>query len=131
MNTQKIFKWLPIITYLFITPCGSHTFCVPLLITLPIGLFAGDFNGILPLIGLVLIIYANTASISKNKILFIIGALILIVTIFKLIYYDFTTKNYDYVWDSAITYITLFLFIMCSLISIYVVFNVKSKTVKA
>ncbi len=130
MKTINVLKWLPICTFMLITPCGSNTFCIPMLITLPVGLLAGDLNGVLPLVGIISIIYCNILGITKNKILFTVGVLLLLISIFKNIYNTLLDRSYAYIWDSSVTYLSLGLFAICSFVSIYSVFNLKTQQLK-
>ena len=134
MKKVKTLRWFPLVTFLLITPCGSDTFCIPMLISIPLVFVVKDlsspdamFSTFFPLLGIVLSIYANTFQPARRKIPFIIGTLLLISCAIKFIYDS--GSSFNYVWNSPLTYFTLAIFFICSIAAIYQSFSADT-TVK-
>lgn len=129
MNKAPIIRYLPLITFLLITPCGSDSLCFPLLLVLPIALAAGDLTSVLPLVGVGLILVSGPVQSTKSKIGYVLGILILVLTLIK-IPYD-AGNSFEYVWNSFITYFLTGVFILSSIISVWLItlFKTKNKVV--
>lgn len=116
MKKPALLRWLPLITFLLIIPCGLDTpVCLPFIFIIPIALLAGDVNTILPIIGIFLILINNPYQTITKKIIHLLGVAILLVTVFK-IPHD-AGNSFKYVWDSTLSYSTIILFLVCSIIS--------------
>ena len=126
MNKLPIIRYLPLITFLAITPCGLDSLCLPLLLVLPIALLAGDLNGLLPLVGIALILFCNPSKSTQRKIGYLFGISILLVTLIK-IPYD-ASNSFSYVWGSSITYFLTDVFILSSFISAWLSSMTSSRT---